>query len=108
MANANVDLPFGVTKHIKIQGRNAANTADRPCTGYGLTNVISYGGNTITAVPTGDGQIFSFTNTAQSASYAGSIVWKATNELGQVIVGTTPVTQIPADPATQLVSQEVV
>lgn len=103
MANANVNLPYGVTKQIRIAGKNAANTSERPITN--ITFGASFG--TVTITPTGDPQIFSVVNTNQTANTMGTINWTAKNELNQTINGTTPITLIAADPAVTIESTEL-
>lgn len=102
MANSNVNLPFGVTKQIRVAGKNASNTAERP-----ITNITFGSGGLATITPTGDPQVFNITNPSTTGSASGFISWSAKNELNQTITGQTPITQIPADPATTIESTEL-
>ncbi len=103
MANANVNLPYGVVKKIRVKGKNAANTAVKDVTN--LTGGATFG--VVTVVPVaGDPGLFNVTNTGPTSAGVGNIVWSAINELNQSISTATPITLIAADPATQLESTE--
>lgn len=103
MTNANVNLPYNVTKQIKVTGYAADGTTERPLSNIAFTKSIA----AVTISGTGDAQVFNVLNTSNSQSATGTIFWSAQNELGNPVIGQTPITQVAPNPATQIGTTEL-
>lgn len=94
-----LQLHYNIPVLVRVAGKNATNTAERP-----ITDIVGTPGQVgiVTITPTSDPQIFSVKNTSTTLNNSSSITWTAKNELGNTITTGETYTLIPPDPATML------
>lgn len=99
MANDSLQLHYNVPVTVRVAGKNATNTAERPITD--ITGVPVQP-QFVTITPTSDPQVFTVMNTSQTANNSSTITWSAKNELGDTKVTGQTYTLLPPDPAMSL------
>jgi hypothetical protein len=101
MGNDRLSLNYNVPKVIRLVGKNAANTAERPISNIVWAVVLHPAYIQITPDPS-DAQKFIVKSINATANVSDQINFSATNELGNTITGNVPITFIPSDPAITL------
>ncbi len=91
-------LPYGVTKQIRVVGKNAANTQERPITNLAVTSSSS----SVSVTPTVDPNVFNVTDNSTTLTTTGTLNATGKNELNANVNGSTPMQLQPPDPATTI------